>query len=37
MIDVAIGWEVYGQHRSALDLGWIGLRTAGNFPARGGR
>jgi MFS family permease len=25
MIDVAIGWEVYGQHRSALDLGWIGL------------
>ena len=25
MIDVAIGWEVYGLHRSALDLGWIGL------------
>jgi MFS family permease len=22
---VAIGWEVYGLHRSALDLGWIGL------------
>jgi MFS family permease len=25
MLEVAIGWEVYGQHRSALDLGWIGL------------
>jgi MFS family permease len=25
MIDVAIGWEVYAQHRSTLDLGWIGL------------
>jgi MFS family permease len=25
MIDVAIGWEVYALHRSALDLGWIGL------------
>ncbi|MGH2858949.1 MAG: MFS transporter [Solirubrobacteraceae bacterium] len=25
MIEVAIGWEVYAQHRSALDLGWIGL------------
>jgi MFS family permease len=25
MIDVAIGWEVYAQHHSALDLGWIGL------------
>lgn len=25
MLDVAIGWEVYAQHRSALDLGWIGL------------
>jgi MFS family permease len=25
MIDVAIGWEVYTQHHSALDLGWIGL------------
>ncbi|MHB1571448.1 MAG: MFS transporter, partial [Solirubrobacteraceae bacterium] len=25
MIQVAIGWEVYAQHRSALDLGWIGL------------
>ncbi len=25
MLDVAIGWEVYAQHRSPLDLGWIGL------------
>ena len=25
MIEVAIGWEVYSLHRSALDLGWIGL------------
>ncbi|MGH2914444.1 MAG: MFS transporter [Solirubrobacteraceae bacterium] len=25
MVEVAIGWEVYAQHRSALDLGWIGL------------
>jgi MFS family permease len=25
MIEVAIGWEVYAQHRSPLDLGWIGL------------
>jgi len=25
MIDTAIGWQVYSQHRSALDLGWIGL------------
>jgi MFS family permease len=25
MLEVAIGWEVYFQHRSALDLGWIGL------------
>lgn len=25
MTDVAIGWEVYAQHRSTLDLGWIGL------------
>jgi MFS family permease len=25
MLEVAIGWEVYSQHRSALDLGWIGL------------
>jgi MFS family permease len=25
MLEVAIGWEVYGQHESALDLGWIGL------------
>jgi MFS family permease len=25
MLDVAIGWEVYAQHRSTLDLGWIGL------------
>jgi MFS family permease len=25
MIEVAIGWEVYALHRSALDLGWIGL------------
>ena len=24
-IEVAIGWEVYSLHRSALDLGWIGL------------
>ena len=25
MLDVAIGWQVYTNHRSALDLGWIGL------------
>lgn len=25
MVEVAIGWEVYSLHRSALDLGWIGL------------
>jgi MFS family permease len=25
MLEVAIGWEVYTNHRSALDLGWIGL------------
>lgn len=25
MLEVTIGWEVYGQHGSALDLGWIGL------------
>ena len=25
MLEVAIGWEVYAQHKSALDLGWIGL------------
>lgn len=25
MLEVAIGWEVYAQHRSAPDLGWIGL------------
>jgi predicted MFS family arabinose efflux permease len=25
MVQVSIGWEVYAQHRSALDLGWIGL------------
>ena len=25
MLQVAIGWEVYSLHRSALDLGWIGL------------
>ncbi len=25
MLEVAIGWQVYGLHRSALDLGWIGL------------
>jgi MFS family permease len=25
MIEVVIGWEVYALHRSALDLGWIGL------------
>jgi MFS family permease len=25
MLEVAIGWEVYALHRSALDLGWIGL------------
>jgi MFS family permease len=25
MLEVAIGWEVYSFHRSALDLGWIGL------------
>jgi hypothetical protein len=25
MLEVAIGWEVYAQHASALDLGWIGL------------
>jgi MFS family permease len=25
MLEVAVGWEVYAQHGSALDLGWIGL------------
>ncbi len=25
MLEVAIGWEVYALHQSALDLGWIGL------------
>ncbi|MFL5864446.1 MAG: MFS transporter [Solirubrobacteraceae bacterium] len=25
MLEVSIGWEVYAQHGSALDLGWIGL------------
>jgi MFS family permease len=25
MLEVAIGWEVYAQHNSPLDLGWIGL------------
>jgi MFS family permease len=25
MLEVAIGWEVYFIHNSALDLGWIGL------------
>ena len=25
MVEVAIGWEVYSLHGSALDLGWIGL------------
>jgi MFS family permease len=25
MFQVAIGWQVYSNHRSALDLGWIGL------------
>jgi MFS family permease len=25
MMEVVIGWQVYGLHRSALDLGWIGL------------
>src|SRR5665213_3519148 len=25
MLEVAIGWEVYSDHNSALDLGWIGL------------
>jgi MFS family permease len=25
MLEVAIGWEVYGQHRNPLDLGLIGL------------
>jgi MFS family permease len=25
MLEVTIGWEVYAQHGSALDLGWIGL------------
>jgi MFS family permease len=25
MLEVAIGWKVYAQHNSALDLGWIGL------------
>jgi hypothetical protein len=25
MLEVAIGWEVYAQHGSALDLGWVGL------------
>ena len=25
MLEVAIGWEVFSNHQSALDLGWIGL------------
>ncbi len=25
MLEVAIGWQVYSDHNSALDLGWIGL------------
>jgi MFS family permease len=25
MLEVAIGWQVYSNHRSALNLGWIGL------------
>ncbi len=25
MLEVAVGWQVYALHRSALDLGWIGL------------
>src|SRR4051794_38615686 len=25
MLEVAIGWQVYGLQHSALDLGWIGL------------
>ena len=25
MLEVTIGWEVYAQRRSPLDLGWIGL------------
>jgi len=25
MLEVAIGWQVYSNHHSALDLGWIGL------------
>lgn len=25
MLEVAIGWEVYANQRSPLDLGWIGL------------
>ena len=25
MLEVALGWQVYALHRSALDLGWIGL------------
>lgn len=25
MLELVIGWQVYGQHRSVLDLGWIGL------------
>ena len=25
MLQVAIGWQVYAQHNSTLDLGWIGL------------
>ena len=25
MLEVAIGWEVYANHNSPLDLGWIGL------------
>src|SRR5919206_4396160 len=25
MVDVAIGWQVYAIHRSALDLGLVGL------------
>jgi len=32
MIDVAIGWQVYAVHRSALDLGLIGLAEFAPLP-----
>src|SRR5919206_61654 len=32
MVDVAIGWQVYAIHRSALDLGLIGLADFVQLP-----